>query len=68
MPTTPITTSKAADDQYFLLLGEEVIGMVVNLAGGGWLWALVSPFVTGIENGKERAGVKLLEIYEKFGY
>jgi hypothetical protein len=63
-----VTVQKVSSDQYFLMLGIQVIGMLVNMENGGWLWVLVLPFITGIEAEKEKAAQKVIELFTKYSY
>ena len=59
--TKVITTEKIAHDQIWLRMDGIVVAMLANLDGGGWLWAVISPFCTGIETSKEEAGKKAIK-------
>ena len=60
--TKVITTEKIAHDQIWLRMDGIVVAMLVHLDGGGWLWAVIFPFCTGIEKSKEEAGERAIEV------
>lgn len=57
-----LTAENVSEDQVFLLDDLRVVGLLANLAGGGWLWINLNPFATGVEAEKEIAGQKILEV------
>ena len=59
-----LTAENVSEDQVFLLNGFRVVGILANLASGGWLWINLNPFATGVEVEKEDAGKKILEVQQ----
>ena len=64
-----ISVEKVSDDQFFLMNGIEVVGMVVAMRGGGWLGVHANPFLTfGPEPKKEAVADKIVELHLNMDY